>query len=103
MNRAALHQGSSRPAAFAPNGSQVLMDRCAVDADNVWVFWETKFTFDSSGAYQINIRATDVNGVAQQEDDPDRYDGQNDWPMRKVSRSMPLRRRYSRYRPSPVR
>jgi len=55
-----------------------------VDADNVWVFWETEFSFDSPGAYQINIRATDFNGVAQQEDDPDRYDGQNDWPMVRV-------------------
>jgi hypothetical protein len=36
VNRKAKHQGSSKPAEFAPNGSQVLMDRCAVNADNVW-------------------------------------------------------------------
>lgn len=36
INRKALHQGSSRPAEFAPNGTQVLIDRCTVIADNVW-------------------------------------------------------------------
>ncbi len=36
VNRKALHVGSSRPAEFAPNGSQVLLDRCKVNADNVW-------------------------------------------------------------------
>jgi hypothetical protein len=36
VQRKALHQGSSRPAEFAPNGSQVLIDRCRVIADNVW-------------------------------------------------------------------
>ncbi|HDS84453.1 MAG TPA: hypothetical protein ENN97_04575 [Phycisphaerales bacterium] len=36
VNRKARHQGSSRPAEFAPNGSQVLLDRCSVNADNVW-------------------------------------------------------------------
>lgn len=36
VQRKALHQGSSRPAGFAPNGSQVLIDRCKVIADNVW-------------------------------------------------------------------
>jgi hypothetical protein len=36
VTRKAKHQGSSKPAEFAPNGSQVLMDRCAVKADNVW-------------------------------------------------------------------
>lgn len=34
--RRALHQGSSKPAEFAPNGGQVLMDRCSVDGYNVW-------------------------------------------------------------------
>jgi hypothetical protein len=34
--RKALHTGSSRPAEFAPNASQVLIDRCTVDADNIW-------------------------------------------------------------------
>jgi hypothetical protein len=36
VSRKALHQGSSRPAEFAPNGTQVLIDRCKVIADNVW-------------------------------------------------------------------
>ena len=34
--RKAMHQGASRPAEFAPNGGQVLLDRCTVEADNVW-------------------------------------------------------------------
>ncbi|MDO8540059.1 MAG: hypothetical protein Q7S40_06410 [Opitutaceae bacterium] len=36
VNRKAKHQGASKPAEFAPNGTQVLLDRCAVNADNVW-------------------------------------------------------------------
>lgn len=36
VNRKALHQGSSKPAEFAPNGDQILLDHCAVNADNVW-------------------------------------------------------------------
>ncbi len=36
VNRKALHQGASKPAEFAPNGDQILLDRCAVNADNVW-------------------------------------------------------------------
>lgn len=36
VNRKARHQGSSKPAEFAPNGTQVLMDHCTVSADNVW-------------------------------------------------------------------
>ena len=36
VNRLALHQGASKPAEFAPNGDQILLDRCAVNADNVW-------------------------------------------------------------------
>ena len=36
VHRKAMHQGSSRPAEFAPNGSQVLLDRCSVHADNIW-------------------------------------------------------------------
>ena len=34
--RKARHEGSSRPAEFAPNGTQVLMDRCSVTGDNIW-------------------------------------------------------------------
>ncbi|MCE5185934.1 MAG: hypothetical protein LLF76_07395 [Planctomycetaceae bacterium] len=36
VNRRARHQGSSRPGEFAPNGSQILLDRCSVNADNIW-------------------------------------------------------------------
>ncbi len=36
VNRKALHQGASKPAEFAPNGDQILLDRCHVNADNVW-------------------------------------------------------------------
>jgi len=40
VNRKAKHQGASKPAEFAPNGTQVLMDRCHVNADNVWFVLE---------------------------------------------------------------
>ncbi len=36
VNRKALHLGASKPAEFAPNGDQILLNRCAVNADNVW-------------------------------------------------------------------
>ena len=36
VNRKALHLGASKPAEFAPNGSQILLNRCSVNADNVW-------------------------------------------------------------------
>jgi hypothetical protein len=36
ITRKAKHQGASKPAEFAPNGTQILLDRCSVDADNVW-------------------------------------------------------------------
>lgn len=34
--RKARHQGSSKPAEFAPNASQILLDRCSVEGDNIW-------------------------------------------------------------------
>jgi hypothetical protein len=36
VSRQALHQGASKPAEFAPNGDQILLDHCSVNADNVW-------------------------------------------------------------------
>jgi hypothetical protein len=36
INRKAKHQGSSKPAEFAPDGTQILLDRCSGSADNVW-------------------------------------------------------------------
>ncbi len=44
VNRKVPHVGSSKPAEFAPNGGQVLLDRCSVNADNVW--------FSATGAEQ---------------------------------------------------
>lgn len=34
--RKALHQGASKLAEFAPNGGQILVDRCSVTGDNIW-------------------------------------------------------------------
>lgn len=34
--RKALHQGASKPAEFAPNGGQILLDHCSVQGDNIW-------------------------------------------------------------------
>jgi hypothetical protein len=36
IHRKAKHQGASKPAEFAPNGSQILLDRCSVTGDNIW-------------------------------------------------------------------
>jgi hypothetical protein len=55
-----------------------------MDADNVWVFWKAELTFAEPGRYVVNSRATDVSGNAQEDKDPNRYDGTNDWPMLKV-------------------
>ena len=56
-----------------------------LDADNTWVFWEIELTFSSPGSYTVNARATDIHGNQQQEDDPDRHDGTNDWPVIQVT------------------
>ncbi|WEK21031.1 MAG: hypothetical protein P0Y49_07750 [Candidatus Pedobacter colombiensis] len=34
--RKALHEGASKPAEFAPNAGQILLDHCSVEGDNVW-------------------------------------------------------------------
>ncbi|MFH1311992.1 MAG: molybdopterin-dependent oxidoreductase [Candidatus Eisenbacteria bacterium] len=52
-----------------------------MDADNVWVFWSARIKFPGPGKFKVNIRATDIHGNQQQEDDPDKYDGTNDWPV----------------------
>jgi len=36
VNRQARHEDSSKPAEFAPNGGQILLDRCYGIGDNVW-------------------------------------------------------------------
>jgi hypothetical protein len=56
----------------------------SMDANNVWVFWKATITFPKPGEYTINVRATDIRGRTQQEDDPDKYDGVNDWPVLRV-------------------
>ncbi len=55
-----------------------------MDVDNVWVFWEARLTFPKPGSYTVNSRATDISGNAQEDKDPNIYDGTNDWPMLKV-------------------
>lgn len=55
-----------------------------MDADNVWVFWKAEIPFPKKGKYQVNVRATDMFGNSQPENDPDRYDGSNDWPVLQV-------------------
>ena len=36
VTRKTDHVGASKPAEFAPNGDQILLDRCSVNANNVW-------------------------------------------------------------------
>ncbi len=36
VHRKARHQGSSKPAEFAPNAGQLLLDRCSGLGDNIW-------------------------------------------------------------------
>ena len=55
-----------------------------MDSENVWVFWQAELTFAEPGKYIVNVRATDIAGNVQQEDDPDKYNGANDWPMLEV-------------------
>jgi DMSO/TMAO reductase YedYZ molybdopterin-dependent catalytic subunit len=54
-----------------------------IDTDYVWVFWKTTLRFDRAGRYQMNSRATDIHGNVQREEDPIRFDGNNDWPVLK--------------------
>ena len=54
------------------------------DVDNVWVFWEATLTFPDTGKYSVHVRGTDIDGNIQQENDPDKYDGANDWPVLEV-------------------
>ncbi len=56
----------------------------SIDADHVWVFWEARLVFTSPGTYFINVRATDILGNTQEEEDPQKYDGTNDWPLLRV-------------------
>ena len=36
VNRTVPNVGASKPAEFAPNASQVLLDRCSGNGDNIW-------------------------------------------------------------------
>ena len=57
----------------------------SMDADNVWVFWRAELVFSKSGRHRVNVRSTDARGNSQPEDDPDKYDGANDWPVLTVN------------------
>ena len=62
VHRQAKHQGASKPAEFAPDAGQVLLDRCSVTADNVW--------FIATGAGQagpIVILNCDFHGASRSE------------------------------------
>ena len=56
-----------------------------LEADNTWVFWDIEVAFTETGSYTVNVRATDIHGNTQQENDPDKYDGRNDWALVKVT------------------
>jgi DMSO/TMAO reductase YedYZ molybdopterin-dependent catalytic subunit len=56
----------------------------SLDADNVWVFWRARMTFRQEGRFKVNVRATDIHGNRQRQEDSDRYDGQNAWPAVEV-------------------
>ncbi len=55
-----------------------------MDVDNVWAFWKAGIIFPAPGDYTVHVRATDINGNTQIEDDPVKYDGNSDWPMLEV-------------------
>ncbi len=57
----------------------------SMDRDHVWSFWEARLVFRKPGNYVINVRATDIHGNVQREDDPEKYDGTNDWPLLRLS------------------
>ena len=48
------------------------------------MFWKATLIFPEPGKMTVNVRATDIHGNVQQEDDPDKYDGTNDWPVLQV-------------------
>jgi len=36
VNRSVPNVGASKPAEFAPNATQILLDRCSGNGDNIW-------------------------------------------------------------------
>ena len=38
--------------------------------DNVWVFWKAILIFPEKGRFSVNVRASDIHGNVQLEDDP---------------------------------
>jgi DMSO/TMAO reductase YedYZ molybdopterin-dependent catalytic subunit len=52
-----------------------------MDADNVWVFWGARVVFPDTGDFTLNVRATDIHGNVQPDEDPEIFDGTNDWPV----------------------
>ena len=55
------------------------------DADHVWVFWRAALVFPAAGDYVVRARATDASGHSQPENDPNPWDGTDEWPTLKVS------------------
>jgi hypothetical protein len=50
-----------------------------MDADHVWVFWESELVFPVAGEYVVRVRATDIHGQSQPENDPDAANGTDEW------------------------
>ena len=50
-----------------------------MDADHVWVFWESELVFPAAGDYLVRVRATDIHGQSQPENDPDAANGTDEW------------------------
>jgi DMSO/TMAO reductase YedYZ molybdopterin-dependent catalytic subunit len=50
------------------------------DLDHVWIFWKTSITFNSTGNFVVNTKATDIYYNSQPEIDDTRRDGYNPWP-----------------------
>lgn len=50
-----------------------------MDADHVWVFWESELVFPVAGDYLVRVRATDIHGQSQPENDPDAANGTDEW------------------------
>lgn len=50
-----------------------------IDADNVWVFWQTNVSFPVKGQFVLQIRATDIHNHVQSQYDIDALDGTSLW------------------------
>ncbi|MFX1481842.1 MAG: molybdopterin-dependent oxidoreductase [Promethearchaeota archaeon] len=52
-----------------------------IDADNVWVFWQTYVSFPQAGEIVLQVRATDINNNQQIKTDTSILNGTSSWPM----------------------